>query len=809
MWDVNHHAMISHGVISSDSAVNVGYNCYNYASINTSNPGYFGGSSLKDYSQNVASTNISCDGMNMIPPLDRKQAYMEFITSPEHASCITASSYEDAISDTEAYDSNFQYNPESAHFLPSKYNSHRSDCGALLQSEVPFQQDIHAAECKNNLCKCHALNCNICGPARRSCGTANFFLGSRKRKFDTLDPSIKESRISTGTLVDMLPANYLNGSIVVDQISQEFSLSPSQQGLPVQLPCLEQWPKASVHNEDISTASWDRKANSIITEDSMRINQSKNLNAAFCEQKSKGAEGNGDTTNDEFKEPPEISSKRVHLCVEEKTSDEKEESSQVGPKAGEPQQANCESTAASDVYDSVLESEETNIQNTSMDENDSGLGSKNIKTPSTSMADSFTTSQIKEHLLSFPRHKWVQCDRCQHWQHRICGLYNNERHTEGEEEYICPKCCLEEIEDGRRVALPPTAVLGAKDLPRTNLSDHIEQRLARRMKQERVDMAEFSGIELGKLEVRQQYRDILDEEDYPAQFAYRSKSSTSNQKEIPQVVNLFVPSFTTKYWYKSMLRKAAEDDVVVDNTNLYNQFFVPTRQGNTKITAARLPYFDGDYWSTAAESIIKKLEEEESSGGLRSRLPTKRTLIAMGLENPDVVTKDVLVMQRLGETILHSKENFMIVRLQYMCTYCHEDVLSNVPIDTKDGDDALVNNFFETRDDFLNKCQKSEYQFDTLGHAKYSSMMILYHFMNELKLTQPSTKAISKTRSDKHKQRVMMIKASLDALMHASKCKSIQCSYPDCRTIRKLLHHASICSVRGHKKAPSNTFIEL
>ncbi|KAI3665778.1 hypothetical protein L6452_44410 [Arctium lappa] len=94
---------------------------------------------------------------------------------------------------------------------------------------------------------------------------------------------------------------------------------------------------------------------------------------------------------------------------------------------------------------------------------------------------------------------WVQCDRCQHWQHRICGLYNNERHTNAEEEYICPKCCLEEIEDGRCVPLPQTAVLGAKDLPRTNLSDHIEQRLFTRMKQERVEMAKFSGIELGKV----------------------------------------------------------------------------------------------------------------------------------------------------------------------------------------------------------------------------------------------------------------------------------------------------------------------
>ncbi|KAD3640970.1 hypothetical protein E3N88_30193 [Mikania micrantha] len=470
---------------------------------------------------------------------------------------------------------------------------------------------------------------------------------------------------------------------------------------------------------------------------------------------------------------------------------------------------------------------------------------------------------------------WVQCDRCKNWQHRICGLYNNETDSEGKAEYICPKCCLKEIENGTRVTLPKT-VVGAQHLPTTNLSDHIEQRLRMRLKQEREETAQFHGIELKKvpeakglvvrvamsvdkeLEVRKQFRDIFYGQDYPEKTTYRSKLILLFQRtggvdvclfgmfvqefgsdcEGPNKRSVYVShidsvkyfeperktasgeslrtfvyheiligyleyckkrGFATCYvwacppkdedyifychpktqktpqkdelrqWYKSLLKKAAEDGIVVDQTNLYNQFFDPEIYGNAKISAARLPYFDGDYWSEAAESISKKIDEEERLGGLLNRLPSKRKLMAMG---HDKLTRDALVMQRLGKAILPSKENFMIIRLQHICTSCHEVILSgsrwsckqcnkiqscsrcyrgkrhkchpakttpltkekmdDAPLDTKDNDEVLVNNFLTSRNDFLNKCQISEYQFHTLSHAKYSSMMILYHLINNL-----------------------------------------------------------------------------
>ncbi|GKD02345.1 histone acetyltransferase HAC1-like protein isoform X3, partial [Tanacetum coccineum] len=719
----------------------------------------------------------------------------------------------------------------------------------------------------------------------------------------------------------------------------------------------------------------------------------------------------------------------------------------------------------------LLESKNTEIEVTSLTDNDSGLEPEKIKIQSVSLADFFTADQIKQHLLSFTSQKdasgnrppsnghntcqvcsmeklafapapiycssceirikrnvgyyrsanemgvrhcfcmscyrgshgnnillrgfsipkahlqkakndeekedsWVQCDKCQCWQHRTCGLYNDEKDVEGKAEYICPKCYLEEIESGTRVPLPQATASEAKDLPKTNLSDHIEERLFKRLNQEREEMSKISGMEPSEipaaeglvvrvvvsvekhLEVMQKFIDILHGEDYPSGFSYRSKEFGSecggpNQRCVYisylDSVKYFRPErksvtgeslrtvvyheiligyleycknrgFATCYiwacplikgedyifychpetqrtpkqdklrqWYKLMLKKATEDHVVVDYTNIYNHFFVPSGEANSKITAARLPYFDGDYWSGAAENIVRKLEVEESvGGGLQSKLPNKRILKAMGQDKVDVAMKDVLVMQKLGQTILPVKENFMIVHLQHKCTHCHEVILSgsrwfcsqckkiqlcsrcfnadknysvskmhtcqsgetnlfsevvvnNVTLDTTDKDDVFVNSFFETRDAFLNKCQKSHFQFDTLSRAKYSSMMILYHLIykppikptcaaclvdvvvercwqcetcakyylceacykmrlgayHPHRLCPPSIELVGGSKSEQlQKQKSLALKAVLDTLMHASQCDVTTCSYKDCITMRRLFYHAKRCSIR-------------
>ena len=85
------------------------------------------------------------------------------------------------------------------------------------------------------------------------------------------------------------------------------------------------------------------------------------------------------------------------------------------------------------------------------------------------------------------------CDKCERWQHQICALFNAKRNDVGEAEYTCPKCYVSEIDHGLRMPLPQSAVLGAKDLPRTVLSDHIEGRLFKRLREERHERAARDG----------------------------------------------------------------------------------------------------------------------------------------------------------------------------------------------------------------------------------------------------------------------------------------------------------------------------
>lgn len=600
---------------------------------------------------------------------------------------------------------------------------------------------------------------------------------------------------------------------------------------------------------------------------------------------------------------------------------------------------------------------------------------------------------------------WVQCDKCEAWQHQICALFNGRRNDGGQAEYTCPNCYVAEVERGERKPLPQSAVLGAKDLPRTILSDHIEMRLAKRLKQERQERASVQGKSIDevpgaeglvvrvvssvdkKLDVKPRFLEIFQEENYPLEFPYKSKvlllfqkiegvevclfgmyvqefGSECQQPNHRRVylsyldsVKYFRPEvktvtgealrtfvyheiligyleyckkrgFTSCYiwacpplkgedyilychpeiqktpksdklreWYLAMLRKASKENIVADLTNLYDHFFVPMGECKAKVTAARLPYFDGDYWPGAAEDMIYQLQQEEDGRkqhkkGTIKKTITKRALKASGQTDlSGNASKDLLLMRKLGETICPMKEDFIMVHLQHACTHCcilmvsgnrwvcnqcknfqlcdrcyeaeqkledrerhpihqkdkhvlYRVEINDVSADTKDKDEILESEFFDTRQAFLSLCQGNHYQYDTLRRAKHSSMMVLYHLHNPTapafvttcnicyldieagqgwrcetcpeydicnscyqkdggidhphKLTNhPSTAERDAQNKEARQMRVVQLRKMLDLLVHASQCRSPQCQYPNCRKVKGLFRHGIQCKTRA------------
>jgi E1A/CREB-binding protein len=115
-----------------------------------------------------------------------------------------------------------------------------------------------------------------------------------------------------------------------------------------------------------------------------------------------------------------------------------------------------------------------------------------------------------------------------------------------------------------------------------------------------------------------------------------------------------------------MLNKATEENIVVDLTNLYDHFFLPTEKSNSKLSASRLPYFDGDYWCSFAMVAATEIEKESRGDYekmLKKQVPN-RALKSMGHDNPSKDTaKDILVMQRvcLPCLLLSPFSSFIIV----------------------------------------------------------------------------------------------------------------------------------------------------
>ena len=83
---------------------------------------------------------------------------------------------------------------------------------------------------------------------------------------------------------------------------------------------------------------------------------------------------------------------------------------------------------------------------------------------------------------------WVQCDACDRWMHQICGLFNPRQNKHDDSvKYTCPKCLIKVRQKTGKT--PDERNLIADDLPRTKLSEWLEDVVTEKLLAKHMDLA--------------------------------------------------------------------------------------------------------------------------------------------------------------------------------------------------------------------------------------------------------------------------------------------------------------------------------
>merc|ERR1712238_29633 len=156
-------------------------------------------------------------------------------------------------------------------------------------------------------------------------------------------------------------------------------------------------------------------------------------------------------------------------------------------------------------------------------------------------------SELKKKNDEIVEESWVQCDICERWIHQICGLFNTRQNKEHHSEYCCPLCLLDKRK--KNPVTPPPRPAGAADLPRTKLSEFIENHMKQKIEERRRCVAEekcrTENISMAdalkeareggnviirqvtsmdrKLEVRERMKNRYAHKNYPDEFSFRCK----------------------------------------------------------------------------------------------------------------------------------------------------------------------------------------------------------------------------------------------------------------------------------------------
>eukprot|EP00239_Pterosperma_sp_CCMP1384_P009689 CAMPEP_0197866002 /NCGR_PEP_ID=MMETSP1438-20131217/43976_1 /TAXON_ID=1461541 /ORGANISM="Pterosperma sp., Strain CCMP1384" /LENGTH=1499 /DNA_ID=CAMNT_0043484531 /DNA_START=201 /DNA_END=4700 /DNA_ORIENTATION=- len=348
-------------------------------------------------------------------------------------------------------------------------------------------------------------------------------------------------------------------------------------------------------------------------------------------------------------------------------------------------------------------------------------------------------------------------------------------------------------------------------------------------------------------------------------------------------------------WYQKMLQKSKEDGVVTSITNMWETYWSAGRDKETQ-SAAKIPYYDGDYWPGSAEDILMTIAAEtaKDKSKAKAKSAVAPTTTNRGKQRGDLQVADrglsklepldAQLMQKLGDTIGSMKDDFIIGHLYHCCNHCGNyihgstryyvtfddkpdinlckscyqidrarETYERIPYefktqeidplrDTKDPDEPIDSEFFDTRQAFLSLCQGNHFQFDTCRRAKHSSMMVLYHLHNpsepafvstcnicsgeisggagwrctvcqdfdmcdnchrnnthphELKPHRDTKKANGEGRpmtDQDRRARLANLQRTMALLVHASSCSVQNCPTVDCYKVKTLFKHGMECT---------------
>ncbi|CAF1259811.1 unnamed protein product [Adineta ricciae] len=201
-------------------------------------------------------------------------------------------------------------------------------------------------------------------------------------------------------------------------------------------------------------------------------------------------------------------------------------------------------------------------------------------------------------------------------------------------------------------------------------------------------------------------------------------------------------------WYKTMLDIAANQRVIVDFKDIMKDW---TDSGVSKATD--IPYFEGDFWTSTIEDLIKEIDTEEEDrrkleefeavkvcddagfdDSIETEEPTeisdkrksagntthkkknfKKTTSQRRVTRKNM-TSGADLISKIHTTMEKHKESFFVVRLRNPMS---------TPATLADTDPLIQCELMESRDAFLNFAREKHCEFSSLRRAKYSTMVSL------------------------------------------------------------------------------------